>query len=102
MDGGVADTTCYYTGRLDGGGRGERHNPLPPTPTLAPKCVRYVDITDRCSRRGDRGVVAFNTMRAQPSGRGLTLAAARCARAAGGEKYRGRIGPRPSRLDRLE
>ena len=86
MDGGVADTTCYYTGRLDGGGRGERDNPLPPTPTIGTyKCVRYVDITDRCSRRGDRGVVvvAFNTMRAQPSGRGLTLAAARCARARG-------------------
>ena len=66
MDGGVADTTCYYTGRLDGGGRGERHKTLShQLPPLAPKCVRYVDITDRCSRRGDRGVVAFNTLRAR-------------------------------------
>ena len=56
--------------------KGRLHNPLTHLVT-----VRYVDITDRCSRRGDRGVVvAFNTMRAQPSGRGLTLAAARCAR----------------------
>ena len=83
MDGGVADTTCYYTGRLDGGGRGEIGTTL--SHQLPPKCVRYVDITDRCSRRGDRGVVAFNTLRAHPSGRGLTLAAARCARGCWGK-----------------